>query len=481
MNRIVFDPWQRRAWVWAFGCFLLAGATGVAFRFGLVWGLPAGLAFDNLRHAHSHLMYFGWVTPALFAVLYALVPAVTGRPVRRPRAGAWVVGFTVGAALLSYPFFLLYGYKAVPVGSAELPLAAIAAALNLVAWYGFAWRFRGELLQPDRRLSLTTAAMVRGLWKAALAFLVLSSLGAWGRGALNAAGVEDSFWQDAALHLFLDVFSDGWMVLALLGAGYAVHTRPDATPAPWAVWGRRLAVVGIPVAFLVGMPVYRVPALPRAVAGVGSFLSGLGMLLMVADLARARKPSVLWSSALAALALKAAAASALALPAVAAWAERANLRILYLHVLLLGGITLGLVSVAEELGGLVPRRAALAFAAAAGIVLASLVTLTELWPSSLRGLWVLHGAAWSAAALWLVALWLWCAAVCRRRPSRTWRRGGSPPGPSAARLPVTASAAPAACRSGGRSAGEAGSRWGRRRPAPAGCAPSASPPASAPP
>lgn len=55
-------------WTAAVACFVLAAAAGTLFRFGPLVGLPWGLEAGNLRHAHSHLMFFSWVTPAIMAL-----------------------------------------------------------------------------------------------------------------------------------------------------------------------------------------------------------------------------------------------------------------------------------------------------------------------------------------------------------------------------------------------------------------------------
>ena len=400
-------PWLGHAWAASMGCFVLAAGTGVLFRLGLVWGLPPGLAFDRLRHAHSHLMYLGWVTPWLFALMAALLSSTTGRPLRRPGMARAIVGATVVTALLAYGLFAAFGYEAVPVGGARVPLAAAASSLSIVLWYAFIAWYRGETAGLPRPAPSSGAAMARRLWATALAMMAVASLGAWGRAALGAAGVTDPFWQDAAVHLFLDVFSDGWMVLALLGVGQLLHGRPDAPPSPWARWGLALAAAGIPLAFLVGVPLWRVPAPARMVAGAGSLAAGVGLLVLTADLWRRSRPDPIWRLALAALGIKAVASAVVAWPGVAIWVERWNLRILYLHLLLLGGVTLGLVATASALGMPVPARRTRRFAAAVALVLASLVPLTGLWPGPLRGPWGLHGAAWAALVAWVGAMGLW--------------------------------------------------------------------------
>jgi len=54
-------------WQWAFLSFIIAGFAGFIFRLGFVISLPAGWDLSNIRHAHSHLMFFGW---ASFLPLY---------------------------------------------------------------------------------------------------------------------------------------------------------------------------------------------------------------------------------------------------------------------------------------------------------------------------------------------------------------------------------------------------------------------------
>jgi hypothetical protein len=68
-------------------------------------------------------------------------------------------------------------------------------------------------------------------------------------------------------------------------------------------------------------------------------------------------------------------------------------RILYLHLMLLGFVTLGLVAAARCAWGTGATRGHRALVAAVGLLLGSLVLLTPLWPSS----W---GAGWVA---WVVA------------------------------------------------------------------------------
>ena len=102
-------------WKISLGCFILAALTGFLYRLGMVGWLPAlwGLGLGNIRHAHSHLMFFGWAVPfPLVILLNYLVSKVDDRA-----TGVIWMRYSLTVALLfgilSYPFFLLYGYRPV--------------------------------------------------------------------------------------------------------------------------------------------------------------------------------------------------------------------------------------------------------------------------------------------------------------------------------------------------------------------------------
>lgn len=125
------------------------------------------------------------------------------------------------------------------------------------------------------------------VWKGALACFVLArmagvlfrwgiaSLGAWGLGVVQAVEPENPFWFAAVLHLFLDLFAGGWLLMAVLGLACAV-TECDESPALRG--GFVVLVAGLPVTFLLGVPVDLVPAGLRWLGGGGGVLAGLGRL-----------------------------------------------------------------------------------------------------------------------------------------------------------------------------------------------------------
>ncbi len=379
-------------WCWrvALLLFVVAAATGSWLRFGMLYGLPEGFYLHNLRHAHSHLMYFGWATPAFMALIAASLPQVSGRPQPR-RVRAFLTALFILAAL-AYVAFLLYGYQPVRLGSASLPLATIGAAFNVLAWYVFIIIYRNSTKGAPRYMALR-------FWDASLVFMILASCGAWGLAIATVLGVSSAVLSLALTHLFLDLFADGWFLLALLGA--AALSMPQAANRRFARSGENLLIAGLPLTFLLSLPAGALPITVRIVAGISALAAAAGLVIVLASFARElntltdRAQRWLWGAAFFFLSLKAVAFLIVSLPAGAAWSARMGLRLSYLHWLLLGGVSLGLVAAARARWG--SRAVALwqPLIVTIIILIASLVPLSWLWPAGLGGRWTLVFAAWA--------------------------------------------------------------------------------------
>lgn len=387
-------PWI----VWgALAAFVLAASTGALIRFGFRYGFPAGLNYLNIRHAHSHLMYFGWVTPSLMALI---ATRILERPFKasgtRARFPGGIIATSLILGLASYVPFFVWGYQPAEFAGARLPVAVIVASLNMLAWYAYiAWYVKiRRNLKPDASVQL---------WDAALVFMVLASLGAWGRAALVAIGNDDLFLSTAMIHLFLDLFSDGWFLLAMLGLAYAAL---PTGPRP-GVWANRLLFAGLPLTFLLGIPVDLVPGYLRTLAGVGGLLAATGTAIHL----RALWPALamrqkLWQIPLAFLGVKIAFQAAASLAPLAVWGEQMGLRIFYLHVMLLGFVTLGVVAAIQDTWETLPAPALQALTWSVVALLTSLIPLTGVWPGALSGVWSITLAAWISLTPILAAIWL---------------------------------------------------------------------------
>jgi hypothetical protein len=184
----------------------------------------------------------------------------------------------------------------------------------------------------------------------------------------------------------------------------------------------RLVVLGLPVTFLLDMPVAEVPPELRLVAGVGGLLVALGLWGNVWALwsGVAEGRGAVWRAPLIFLAMKALAELGLSLPSVALWAERMGLRILYLHILLLGFVTLGLLAAAQDVWGAELVRGKRWMTVAVLLLLVTLIPLTRLWPATWAGRWAPLAAAWASLAPVVAGTAIGVSAWGRARES--WHR-----------------------------------------------------------
>lgn len=385
-------------WVWwgALGAFVLAGATGALFRFGVAYGVAPALDLTNVRHAHSHLMYFGWVTPLLMVLIWRRLPARA--TVGRGRGIRWVLGGIFAAAAIAYPLFFAFGYRPVAIGDGRMPIAVIGAGLNIFGWYGFVALYAWATRELPRTRPLQ-------LWDMALTFMVLATLGAWGLSLLKPLGLHDPFWATALTHVFLDLFSEGWFVLGVLGVAWSML---DARPTTARHWSLRLVGAGLPFTFVLALPEASLSAGLKLVGCIGGALVGVGLLAIAVQLGR-RLPArhaAWWSIPLALLAAKALAQLGNSVIPGVWWSGEHGLRVAYLHLMLLGFVSLGLAAAARRAWGAVATPGLASFYGAVGLLLLSLLPLTSWWPAAWAGIGAVQLAAWVALLPMLAAVWM---------------------------------------------------------------------------
>lgn len=401
------------AWKLALVSFVIAGSTGALLRYAMIVGAPWGLHLQDMRHAHSHLMYFGWVTPALMALILSKLEQVTGRSTA---IGARrVVGATIALALLAYASFLFYGYRPASIANRQLPLSTIAAGMNIFAWYAFTYAYWRETRHVARRLTLR-------LWDAALIFMVVSSLGAWGLAITTVMGVGSPLLSSALTHLFLDLFADGWFLLALLGLAFAAI--PASAAGKGAGPGENLLVIGLPLTFFLSVPGSLLPVALRVLAGLSALIAAMGLFLLLMSLFRNRNTvsdsaqRCLWTVVIVFLGLKAVAFLVVSVPAGAAWSLRMGLRVSYLHWLLLGGVSIGLIAAARHRWGPSLVSGWWMLLSTVIVLIVSLIPLTGLWPTAWKGRWVFEAAAWAALGPVLAALYMLLSGYWTSRAGR---------------------------------------------------------------
>ena len=376
----------RQAFVAALACFTLAALTGSLLRFGVLHGLPSGLQYVNVRHAHTHLMYFGWVTPALFALIGALVTRRSGLPL--PRTYHLTVSAALVAGVLSYAPFLLSGYQLTAVGDARLPLSMISASLVVLTWY--AWS--AAYLAVSWRLPRDTALLSVD---AALLTMLVASTGAWGLAIVGFAPMASVTLMNDLVAFFLDLFANGWFTLALVGLLLATLPAPAKVDHRVARPALLATLIGTLVAAfteLVG-GADTLAATARLIAAAG--LATLALLLVRAALGRRHVALTLVGTL---LLVKALLDGALVFAAVALWSDAMLLPVLLLHAFLVGFVTLALVVLAVITWRPAATWLVWIVVATVAVMLASLVPLTWAWPAAWRGAWALQFAAWASLA-----------------------------------------------------------------------------------
>lgn len=397
------------AWRLALFSLLVAMLTGAALRFAFIFGLPWGLRFEDVRHAHSHLMFFAWATPVLMLVAAEAVRRAGGHLVG---AGTCAVAAAL-AGLIAYTPFLLSGYRLLPLAGRELPLSMMAAGLNGLLWYLFAALY----LAGSWRLTRNPALR---LLDGAVVLLLASSLGAVLLAVTGVNGSATPVATAAFVDLFLTLFADGWFGVGVVAALVLTHFGPGARTTRnfgAAAWLLTLGLVVRSGARL-ATDAYAVAGLDLLERGAG-LVAAAGWLYLALSLpaGRSAAPRPTGSgvmvpatpepvadppgrqvarAALWLFALKAVVEALIALPIGETLVQSLGLRVLLLHAFLLGAVTLGLVSAVRTL--LAPRAFAPVRALALSVVVLvlSLAPLTGLWPSSLAGRWVLWAAAISS-------------------------------------------------------------------------------------
>lgn len=385
----------------------LAASTGVLLRFGMVYGMPDWAQnFGAIRHAHSHLMYFGWVTVALMAFIWSELPRFTGRPLPRGVHGQMIATSIV--ALLSYPAFWPNGYGLTQIGAARLPLGSMVSTLNGLSWFVFVGLYiKATTRLPERPLPLQ-------LWDWAIVLMLMAAGGAIGLVAMVIRHADNPFMQQMFLHQFLDLFGVGWFNLAVLGIIWA-HLDGASPPPRW-LPTMSLALLLAPT-FLLGMAPAVMPNYLFWIAAVANLGAAVLLAVHLNALWRRRRlmPRFAWL-AYGTFAIMLLAAIAVLIPGVWSFGAGGQLRIFYLHNLLLGWISTILIVLIEDrfVTMAAGTRLAINTLWAVGVVsmLAALLALGLAGLAPVSTVLALQVAAWASVPVASAALLLF-ALACR--------------------------------------------------------------------
>lgn len=175
--------------------YVLATSLGVLMRFAYLAPMP-WLPFAHAIHAHSHTLYFGWVGLALLALAFRLV-GDEGRGVRI------LLGTIAVLSVATFVSFLNGGYTTLSIIISTAFLFVWAAAI--ARWWRAA---RGR------------AGLEFAYLRVGMGYLGVASLGAWGRVILLAMNVSDPIYGKLSVFAFL--YNFGWFfVFGVIGLAIA--------------------------------------------------------------------------------------------------------------------------------------------------------------------------------------------------------------------------------------------------------------------
>lgn len=318
---------------WALVFFLIASLLGLTMRGFHFFEIP--LDYRNILHAHSHLALLGW---GFMALMGGIIFSLEKPKDLVPRYGMLFIALLLAVVgmLLSFP---VQGYGAVSISF---------STLFILVSYGFAYQV-WKLLAAAKR---TPAVRMLRL---ALSSYILSTLGLWALGPVSANFGKTHELYQMCIQWFLHFQLNGWFVLGTLGIilnlaeakghaikfslreEYALTASVILTYALILTWAK-------PTAFFFGLN------------GLAVSLQLLIYLPLLSKVLRAILkvrvsgfPQLLIRLALASLLLKALLQAALVFPSVAVISYTIRMYVIgFLHLVLLGTASLGLVGVGLE-------------------------------------------------------------------------------------------------------------------------------------
>jgi len=185
----------------ALAYFLIAAALGLVLRFFSVLEIP--ITYKFFVHTHSHIAVLGWVYVALTSLIYKVYVQQEEQD-KRYRIIFWCTQITLVGMLFSFPF---QGYALFSI---------IFSTSFLFASYAFFWLFTSHT-KPEVKQSHSYKLMKAALW-----YMVLSSIGPWALGGIMSVLGPESIWYRMAIYFYLHFQYNGWMILALVALFFYV-------------------------------------------------------------------------------------------------------------------------------------------------------------------------------------------------------------------------------------------------------------------
>lgn len=312
---------------------LLVAFIGSLLRFKMVASLP-WVNHKYFLNGHSHFAFSGWISLVLMAAIAErIIEAGQYKLSGFLRNMLWVHLICAYGMLLSFP---VWGYAAIPI--------AFSTASILVS-YVFALKVWPHCSTAN--WGATASLSIR----AALAFLVLSSFGAFGLAVLMASHAASQNLYFSALYFFLHFQYNGWFFFGI--AAIWIAQMPDAQNKPLHKGVKWLVITCLPAAILSGLWM-KVPVWVYGIAAITAIAQLYGTVMAAKGIKSTWKMMAARLSATERLLLKLSAFAFLTrillqtlstIPALSKFAFAYRPVVIgYLHLILLGCISIFLLA-----------------------------------------------------------------------------------------------------------------------------------------
>ncbi len=311
--------------------FFLIAVLGLAFRLFPVFSFQ-GFHYQNWLQVHSHAAFLGWVYTGLSVLLWHAFTADDPRLNKK---------FAIITAFLQIPVFGMYfSFPTEGYG----PWSIIFLSIHLILFiYLMAFVFRHSSVRKNTSFVL---------FKIAFWFMVLSAAGPVALGPISVMGLKNTHWYQAAIYFYLHFQYNGWFTIALFALLLhsvektgVVLRRSETLRLAWIFILGTLLTYSLSLMGFDPEPVNYIPG------GLGVILETVGIGFILHKYFRFKYPleshdttlNMLGGLILFFLALKLLAQFFTAFPAIVDFAyTRRDLVVAYLHLSLLGFISLGI-------------------------------------------------------------------------------------------------------------------------------------------
>ncbi|SFB97916.1 hypothetical protein SAMN04487891_104163 [Flagellimonas taeanensis] len=322
----------------AISYFAMAALLGVLLRFYPIFSF--GFNYRYMVHAHSHIALLGWVYVALTTLIHYCFME-KGTSDKKYTRIFWFTQVSLVGMLLTFPF---QGYALFSI---------FFSTLFLIMSYVF-FHYFSRNSDPKFRHGNSLRCIKAALW-----YMVISSLGPWALGIIMGTLGAQSIWYRLAIYFYLHFQYNGWMLLALIGLFlFAMERRDMVIPKKSFMWFFWILNAGVVLTFFLSTLWIEPSPLLYVLAGIGAIAQGCGLVLLwamakndIKVLPLSKLQALLMKTAVFLVFIKIALQLLTALPYFARIATMyLDLTIGYLHMTFLGMISIGLFFLVDYFG-----------------------------------------------------------------------------------------------------------------------------------